>query len=359
MTQRELDQGKSEAFAAQMVGVLNQAAIALMTSIGHQVGLFDAMASLPAATAEEIAAAAGLNERYVREWLGTMVTGRVVDHHPGDQRYSLPPEHAAWLTRAAGTNNLAMQAQYVPLLAQVEERIVHCFRRGGGVPYSAFPRFQRLMAEESGAIHDASLLDKILPLVPGLVARLWAGIDAAEIGCGSGHAVNLLARAFPASRFLGYDLSEEGIAAGRAEADRLKLANARFEVRDVGELDANERYDLVTAFDAVHDQAQPAEVLRRVSAALKPDGVFLMVDIAASSSLAENLDHMLGPFLYAVSCLHCMTVSLARGGAGLGAMWGHQRARRMLADAGFAVVDVARVEGDLLNNYYVARKAGG
>ncbi|MGH7419217.1 MAG: class I SAM-dependent methyltransferase, partial [Candidatus Rokuibacteriota bacterium] len=223
MTQRELDQGKSEAFVAQMVGVLNQAAIALMTSIGHRVGLFDTLASLPAATAEEIAADAGLDERYVREWLGTMVTGRVVDHDPADQSYSLPPEHAAWLTRAAGTNNLALQAQYVPLLAQVEERIVHCFRRGGGVPYSAFPRFQRLMAEESSAVHDASLLDKILPLVPGLVERLRGGIDAADIGCGSGHAVNLLARAFPASRFSGYDLSEEGIAAGRAEAERLGL----------------------------------------------------------------------------------------------------------------------------------------
>jgi 2-polyprenyl-3-methyl-5-hydroxy-6-metoxy-1,4-benzoquinol methylase len=215
------------------------------------------------------------------------------------------------------------------------------------------------MAEESGAVHDASLLDKILPLVPGLVERLRGGIDAADIGCGSGHAVNLVARAFPASRFSGYDLSEEGIAAGRAEAERLGLSNARFEVRDVAELGAREQYDLVTAFDAVHDQAEPAEVLRRVAAALRPDGVFLMVDVAASGSLADNLEHTLGPFLYTVSCLHCMTVSLARGGAGLGAMWGHEKARRMLADAGFARVDVARVEGDLFNNYYVARKAGG
>jgi len=330
-----------------------------MTSIGHQVGLFDAMASLPAASAERIASAAGLNERYVREWLGTMVTGRVVDYDAGDQSYRLPPEHAAWLTRVAGTNNLALQAQYIPLLAQVDELIVHCFRRGGGVPYSAFPRFQRLMAEESGAVHDASLVDKILPQVSGLGARLREGIDAADIGCGSGHAVNLLARAFPASRFSGYDLSEEGIAAARAEAERLGLANTHFEVCDLSELAAREQYDLVTAFDAVHDQAQPAEVLRGVAAALRPDGVFLMVDIAASTNLAENLDHALGPFLYTVSCLHCMTVSLARGGAGLGAMWGHQKARRMLADAGFAHVDVSQVDGDLFNNYYVARKTGG
>lgn len=358
MTEREIDQAKSEAFAGQMVSTLNHAAVALMTSVGHQVGLFDTMATLPPATSTQIAAAAGLNARYVREWLGAMVTGRIIDHSPDDETYSLPPEHAAWLTRRAGTNNMAMQTQYIPMLAQVEARIIECFRNGEGVPYSAYPHFQRLMGEESRAVHDASLIDTILPLVPGLVPRLQAGIDVADIGCGSGHAINLMARAFSQSRFVGFDMSEEGIAAGRAEAQQMGLSNAYFEIRDVTQLDASSRYTLITAFDAIHDQAQPARVLRGIADALRPDGTFLMVDIAASSRLSENLDLMLGAFMYTVSCMHCMTVSLGRGGAGLGAMWGEQKARQMLAEAGFTRVDVKRIEGDLFNNYYIATALG-
>lgn len=356
MTDQSFDQAKSEAFAGRMMDVLNNAAVALMTSIGHQVGLFDAMADRPPATSQQVAEAAGLNERYVREWLGALVTGRVVDYDPAADTYSLPPEHAAWLTRAAGINNLAIQAQYIPLLAQVEGSIIECFRDGGGVPYSAYPRFQKLMAEDSAAVHDAALIDAILPLVPGLRERLQAGIAVADIGCGRGHAINVMAHAFPESRFVGYDASEEGILAGRSEAQGMGLTNAQFEVRDVTRLDAHDRFDLITAFDAIHDQAQPAQVLAGIADALRPDGVFLMVDIGASSNVHENRDLLLGPFLYTVSCMHCMTVSLALNGVGLGTMWGEQKARQMLAEAGFSRVEVERIEGDLVNSYYIATK---
>ena len=356
MTERPLDEARSEAFADKMVDVMNGAGIALMASIGHQVGLFDAMAGLPSSTSHQIAEAAELHERYVREWLGAMVTGGVVDHDPATQTYALPPEHAAWLTRAAGTNNLAQLAQYVPLVAQVEQPLLDCFRNGGGVPYADFPGFQRLMAEETGAVHDAALVETILPLVPGLPERLAAGLEVADVGCGSGHAVNLMARAFPNSRFVGYDFSEEGVQRGRDEAARWGLANARFEARDVTDLGADERFDLITAFDAIHDQAQPAHGLAGISAALKADGVFLMVDIGASSHLHENRDFPMAPWMYTFSCMHCMTVSLALGGVGLGAMWGEQKARAMLAEAGFGNVEVKRVEDDFFNAYYVATK---
>jgi 2-polyprenyl-3-methyl-5-hydroxy-6-metoxy-1,4-benzoquinol methylase len=349
------DQARSEAFTGRMVEILNSAALALMTSIGHQVGLFDTMAGLTAATSEQIARKAGLQERYVREWLGAMTTGRMIDHDPNTETYTLRPEHAAWLTRAAGTNNLALQAQYIPLLAQVEQDIVACMHKGGGVPYSAYPRFQQIMAEESGAVHDAGLIETILPLVPGLVERLYTGINVLDVGCGRGHAINLMAQAFPNSQFLGLDFSEEGIATGRAEAERLGLSNAHFEVQDVARLDSHRQYDLITAFDAIHDQAHPATVLQRIATALSPNGVFLMVDIKASSKVGENLDHVLGPFLYTVSCMHCMTVSLAYGGDGLGTMWGEQLGRQMLADAGFTEVVVQQVPGDLFNNYFIAR----
>jgi SAM-dependent methyltransferase len=212
------------------------------------------------------------------------------------------------------------------------------------------------MAEDTGAVHDATLIDVTLPLVPGLVDRLEHGIDVADIGCGSGHAVNLMAEAFPRSRFAGFDFSDTGIAAAVAEADRKGLTNVRFEKRDAAGLGETARFDFMTTFDSVHDQARPDLVLAGIAQALRPGGVYLCVDIAASSELTDNLDHPLGPLLYTISCMHCMTVSLAEGGMGLGAMWGEQKAREMLRDAGFTSVEAARVDGDIVNTYFIATK---
>jgi SAM-dependent methyltransferase len=265
-----------------------------------------------------------------------MTTGRIIEHDGAAGSYSLPADHAAWLTRAAGMRNLATGMQYIGLMAQVEDQIVDCFRHGGGVPYSAFPRFQAVMAEDSGAVQDATLIEITLPLVPGLVDRLRQGIDVADVGCGSGHAANLMAEAFPRSRFAGFDFSDAGIAAAW-----------------LGEIG---RFDFITTFDAVHDQARPDLVLAGIAGALRPGGVYLCVDTSASSKLAENLDHPLGPFLYTVSCMHCMTVSLADGGMGLGTMWGEQTARKMLVEAGFTSIEAAHLDGDIVNTYIIASK---
>ena len=351
------DTSLAEQFADRLVGILNDASLALMTSIGHQVGLFDVMADLPPGTSQEIAAAAGLQERYVREWLGAMTTGRVISHDPRTGTYRLPAEHAAFLTRAAGPDNLGHLMQLVPLLASVEEPIVACFRNGGGVPYSAYPRFHQLMAEDSATVHDGALVDSILPVVPGLIDRLHAGIEVADIGCGQGHAINLMAAAFPNSRFTGYDFSAEAVEAGRREAQHIGLTNATFELRDVTDLGLTDAYDLITAFDAIHDQAHPSRVLAGIAAALRTTGVFLMVDIQASSHLHENLDLPWGPFLYTVSTMHCMTVSLALEGTGLGTVWGEQVALTMLEEAGFSKVQIKTLEHDTFNDYYIATKA--
>src|ERR687895_1383396 len=217
-----------------------------MTSIGHRTGLFDVMAGLPPSTSEQIASAADLNERYVREWLAALVVGRIVEHNPEEGTYYLPPEHAAFLTRAASPDNIAVTAQFIPLLASVEDGVVESFENGGGVPYSAFPRFHEAMAEDSGQTVVAALKDHILPLVPGLTERLEKGIEVLDVGCGSGRALNLLARTFPNSRFLGYDLSEEAIARARAEAEEYGTSNARFEVKDAATLDEEAAYDLIT-----------------------------------------------------------------------------------------------------------------
>jgi 2-polyprenyl-3-methyl-5-hydroxy-6-metoxy-1,4-benzoquinol methylase len=348
----QLDATAVEEFAGRLVGVLSDGCLALMISIGHQVGLFDTLAGLPPSTSAQIAAAAGLDERYVREWLGAMTVGKVVVY--ADETYALPAEHAAVLARAAGADNLSHVMQFIPLLAGVEQDVVSCFRAGGGVPYAAYQRFHEVMAEDSATVHDAALVDVILPLVPGLTDRLAAGIDAADIGCGQGHAVNLMAAAFPRSRFTGYDLSESAIVTARQEAATHDIGNARFEVCDVAELDVPAAFDLVTAFDAIHDQAHPARVLANVAAALRSGGTFLMVDIRASSDVADNLDLPWAPALYTLSTMHCMTVSLALGGDGLGAVWGRQTATRMLGEAGFDVVDVKQLDTDPWNYYYIA-----
>ena len=352
----EPEAASSADFAERMTRMLNEAALALMVSVGHRTGLFDVMAAMPEVTSAEIASGAALDERYVREWLAVMTTGGIVKHDGAAGTFSLPADRAAWLTRRAGPDNFAIQAQYIGLLALVEDQIVDCFRRGGGVPYSAFPKFQTLMAEDSGAVHDATLIDVTLPLVPGLVDRLREGIDVADVGCGSGHAVNLMADAFPRSRFVGFDLSDAGLAAATAEAGHKALTNARFEKRDAARLGETARYDLITTFDIVHDQARPDMVLAGIARALRPGGVYLCVDIAASSELSDNLDHPLGPFLYTISCMHCMTVSLAEDGMGLGAMWGEQRAREMLRDAGFTSIEAVHADGDILSMYFIATK---
>jgi SAM-dependent methyltransferase len=347
----------SEDFAERLGGLLNGGMVALMLAIGHRVGLFDAMAAMPPSTSPQIAHAAGLDERYVREWLAAMTVGGIVDHDPQQLTFVLPPARAAWLTRPAGPQNLAMHAQWVGLLGRVEDQVVDCFRHGGGVSYAQYPRLQAFLAEATGVGHDAALIDTVLPLVPALPGRLRAGIDVADVGCGSGHAVNLMAEAFPASRFVGLDIADDGLATAATEAERKGLTNARFEKQDAAALDAPARFDFITTFDAVHDQARPDLVLRGIFESLRLDGVYLCVDIAASSILAENLGHPLAPFLYTISCLHCMTVSLAEDGMGLGAMWGRQKARQMLAEAGFTSVETKQVDGDIFNDYHVATKA--
>jgi ubiquinone/menaquinone biosynthesis C-methylase UbiE len=355
----EIDPAKAEAFARSLLTALNNGALCLMISVGHRVGLFDAMRELPPSTSDEIARRSGLNERYVREWLGAMVTGRIVEVDPGSSRFSLPAEHAAFLTRAAGADNLAVFSQYISLLGSVEDEIVTCFKNGGGVPYAKFTRFHDVMAEDSGQSVLSSLESHIVPLVPRLADRLAKGIKMLDVGCGRGRIMNRLAELYPKSRFTGIDLSGEAVLVAWQEAAEKKLRNVEFIVSDLSDFHEkaeHEAFDLITTFDAIHDQAKPLNVLKGIYRALKPDGVYLMQDIKGSSQVPKNIDHPLGPFLYTVSCLHCMTVSLAQGGEGLGAMWGEEKTREYLARAGFRSVEKHELAHDIQNNWYVVRK---
>ncbi len=349
------NEAKSEAFSEKMIGMLNYGALTLMVSIGHRTGLFDTMSRLAPSTSEQIANSAGLNERYVREWLGAMMTGRIIDYNPIQMTYSLPPEHAKWLSRQSPADNIAIFHQYVSVMGAVEDRIVACFKKGGGVPYSEFKRFHEVMAEDSGQTVVSSLIEHIIPLVPGLEKSLESGIEVMDVGCGSGLALNLLAEKFPNSHFFGFDLSEEAINTAKKKA--YQNGNLHFETKDTRDWDELEKYDLITTFDAVHDQPDPQMVLSKICQALKSDGTYLMQDIAASSQAHNNIDHPIGSFLYTISCMHCMTVSLAQNGAGLGTMWGKELACEMLEEAGFTRVEIKQLPHDFQNYFYIARKS--
>ncbi|MEM1213323.1 MAG: class I SAM-dependent methyltransferase [Planctomycetota bacterium] len=352
----------AERFADRLLGTINEAGLGLMLSVGHRVGLFEAMRGDRWVTSAELAGLAGLEERYVREWLGAMATGGVVEVEsveegaiggPTSDRYRLPSAHRGVLSREG--EGMAALFQWIATLAEVETEVVEAFRHGGGVGYERFSRFHAVMAEESAGTVVAGLEEHIVPMVPGLADRLGEGITVLDIGCGSGRAVCELAARFRSSRFVGYDLSEEAIAAARAEAARLGLDNALFEVRDVSAVEDEGVFDLVTGFDVIHDQRDPAGVLGVVRRVLKPGGVFLMQDLRADSRVGGNLDHPLCPFLYTISAMHCMTVSLSQGGAGLGAVWGEQLAVRMLEDAGFEDLRIETLPHDIQNNWYVMR----
>ena len=350
-----LDEETVAAFGDQIFASYTGAFVTYMIDLGLRTGLFEAAAVGPA-TSHELAKRAGLQERYVREWLGAVATAGIVTYEPPTETFTLPAEHAVCLT-GTDERNLAPLSQIAGHLAAFIAPVADAFRRGGGVPYSAYrPEFTEVMDGLSRPMFDGILVDGVVPIVAGLAERLAGGGRVADIGCGTGHTTNLLARAFPNSTVVGYDLADDAIARGTAEAAAYGLSNVTFEVADVTRLPADPPLDVAFAFDAIHDQADPASVLARIFDALLPGGVFVMFDIRASSHLERNIDNPMAPWLYAVSTLHCMPVSLAEGGAGLGTVWGEELALQMLTDAGFVGLEVHEVPGDPLDSVYVARK---
>ena len=326
-------------FAGKMLGLYTGAVLTTMIDIGYQTGLFEAAKAGPASSGA-LAERAGLAERYVREWLGAMVTGGIFTFDPDAGRYTLPVEHAIALT-GGGARNLAPTSRVISHFGKQIAGLVECFRKGGGLPYSVFrPEFTHAMDDAWRRVFDEHLVDGFIGSIEGLTAKLTRGIRVLDVGCGTGHAINLLARAFPHSSFHGFDIAEDAIDAAQSEATLMGLANAVFNVADASELTADLKFDLVLAFDAIHDQRAPDVVLARINEALAPGGTFLMIEFKFDSKLEANVKNPFAPMYYGFSCMHCMTVSLASGGPGLGAVWGEQTARRMLADAGFGRVDV-------------------
>ena len=348
------DRKRVQEFARKLFGHYTSGILTLMVDIGQRTGLFEAAAK-GGGTSQQIAERAGLNERYVREWLGAMATGGIMEYDAASRTFRLPAEHAVCLT-GTSSRNLAAGSQGLAMLAKRLPRVAECFKSGGGVPYSEFrPDFTDYMDASWRLLYEGLLVKAFLPAAKGLPERLAAGIRVADLGCGTGHAINLMAREYPRSRFVGYDIAADAIERARAEARAMGLTNAAFEVADVTRLPAETQFDLITSFDAIHDQRDPAAVLRGAAAALAPDGVYLALEPRASSNLEENLANPFAAWMYGVSVLHCMTVSLAEGGAGLGTAWGEQTARQYLAAAGFTSVEVVEAPGPQ-NSIYICRR---
>jgi SAM-dependent methyltransferase len=326
-------------FGGRLLGIYTGGILTHLIDAGYQLGLFEASKAGPATT-EELAERAGLKERYVREWLGAMTTGGIYAYDAASRRYTLPEEHAALLTGDTA-QNLAPISRMVDHLGSHLPKLLACFRAGGGIPYAAYrPVFTQCMDDVWRRIFDQQLVGGFIGAIDGLTDRLRRGIRVLDVGCGTGHAMNVLAREFPASRFHGYDIAEDAIERARSEAREMGLANAAFEVRDVTSLPREPKFEVITAFDAIHDQKEPEAVLRGINGALAPDGVFLMIEFKFSSRVEENVTNPFAPLYYGFSLMHCMPVSLAVGGRGLGAVWGEQTARALLAEAGFRSVRV-------------------
>ena len=332
-TEMGFDPGRVEAFVGHLMPILKGGLLSHMIDIGDRTGLFAAAAQGPA-TSQELADRAGLQERYVREWLGAMATEGIIDFDPADQTFTLAPEHAVLLVGASSMAPIAhantVLAKHVPELARV-------FREGGGLPYADYtPEFTDAMDAIGRGGYDQFLLDAYLPLAPELIEKLSAGATAADVACGTGHTLVLMAGAFPASTFTGYDTDPIAIERARSEATAAGLTNVSFELADIAQLSVAAPLDAVFVFDALHDQVDPAGVLQRIHAALATDGTLFLREPHAADTLEANLANPMAPIQYSVSTLHCLTVSLAHDGAGIGTVFGEQLARRMLTEAGFA-----------------------
>ena len=349
-----IDDQAVEEFAGRLFELFAGAALSCLIDIGHRTGLFEAANEGPA-TSAGLATRADLDERYVREWLAAMVTAHIFEYEPSITSYWLPREHAACLT-GNRVENLAPVARFTTILAGHVDGVTDAFRRGGGVPYHAFvPEIHDVMEALWGPMHRDLLVPAIVPLAPGLTERLAAGARVADVACGTGDALLTLATSYPASTFVGYDLDANAIVRACRKAAAGGLANVRFEQCDAAELTVEEPLDAVFVFNALHDQAAPDRVLERIRDALVPGGVLVLDEPRVSSNLEDNVGNPLVPFTYAVSTLHCLTVSLAAAGAGLGTAWGEQVACRMLADAGFDDIAVHDAPGDPGNSVFVTR----
>ncbi len=329
-----MDRAKIEAFLDRFVGFASGATTIGLLAVADRTGLSRYLESNGPGTVAQVARGAGLEPRYVEEILKGLAAAGVLEHDPTADTFFLPPEHALFVSDETSPYFMGGFFDMLPAAFEQLDGVADATVSGGGVPFEQFgPRLISGIDRGNTPSLRAFLISRWLPAVPGLVDRLTRGIRVADIGCGSGTAVALIADAFPGSHVTGFDMSSESLALARERA--MNLGNALFVESDVLDLPIDPPFDLITSFDVIHDLVDPLGGLRRIRSALATDGLYLMMEPNAGSDLEDNLTPR-GAMLYGISALHCMTQSLALGGAGLGAAWGRARAETMAGDAGFS-----------------------
>jgi SAM-dependent methyltransferase len=343
------------AFGQELLTRYSDAMTVLFIDIGDRTGLLEAAA--PGGSAVEIADRAGLAERPVREWLHGMVTAGVIEHDPQAASFRLPEEHAALLIGPT-PYNLAPLARAASFSMARGPQLAEAFETGKGLPVDELHGGLTEVSDRlSRHRFDALLIDVYLPAAGEIVDRLrTSGGRVADVGCGTGHAANLLAQALPEAEVIGYDQYADGLELARAEAAHLDLDNIRFEVADARDVAADGAFDLITAFDVIHDLPDPSGTLTAIRNALTADGVFLMYDVGAPSDLAEQAGVPWAPLMYGLSLAYCVQNALAGDGEALGNMWGRERAEQLLLEAGFGQVDVTDPPLDPMNLLYACRR---
>ncbi len=335
-----VDQERAQAFVMKAVGDLSAATTVLLATIGDRLALFTTMAEHGPSRSDHLAARAGIAERYAREWLAGMAAAGYLAYDPETAVYTLPPEHQPVLAAEGGPVFVGGAYEEMSGFVAALERIIEAFRTGGGVPSADYDdHFFVGYARFTAGWFNNLLLPEWLPAMPAVSQLLEAGADVADVGCGRGHALVTLAKAFPAGRYVGYDVHGPSVEAARRAADEAGVADrVRFEQRDVAADGLPGAYDVVFTFDVVHDLVDPDGMLRAIRAALRPDGRYVCVDMNASHRPEENAGPI-GALFYGLSVLYCLTTSLAEDGAGLGTCgFNPHAAEAMCKKAGFSDV---------------------
>jgi SAM-dependent methyltransferase len=328
-----IDEAKLHAFLGRALGDMGGAISATLVLVGDQLGLYKALAREPM-TSAQLAAATGTHERYVREWLGNQAAGGYVDYDEASDTYSMGPEQALCMADPDGPVDVPGAYSIVEAVFHAMDRTRDHFRSGEGMEWGEhhaclFHGTERFFR----AGYNAHLLAEWLPALDGVVARLEAGGKVADVGCGHGASTLLMATAFPASTFIGYDYHAPSIEVARRHVAERGIGNARFEVADATGY-GDRSFDLIAFFDCLHDMADPLGAARHARQALAPDGTCMLVEPFAGDSVASNLNPV-GRLYYGASSQICVPVSLARKGPALGAQAGEARLGAIMREAGF------------------------
>lgn len=329
-----INEAKLQAFMARVLQDVGATQSAALVVIGDRLGLYRAMAGSGPLTSQDLAARTGTSERYVREWLVNQAAGGYVQYDPETGTFVLPEEQALVLATADSRAFLPGAFQMAVALVKRGDEVADAFRTGTGIEYGQWEAtFFEGMERCARARYATHLLRSWIPALDGVQAKLEAGASVADIGCGRGAALMLLAQEFPRSRFVGYDTHAPAIAHACASAAEAGIAGRlAFEVASATEY-WGAGYDLVTCFDTLHDLADPVAAARHVAETLAPDGTWLIVEPPAGGRIEENLGP-LGRLVSSTSALHCIPASLAQGGAGLGALSGEARIREIVVAGG-------------------------